>query len=158
VLFGLFDMSGNYMRLVLFPVGGLLAELTPLLTHSPRFRRWCALGALPGLFLILEVPGFYSSTLGLALFITAWIFSPRMALRSQLLAELGNLSYAVFLTHGLVLRPVRWAGPTDGSLIDLMSMLLASLSLIGVVALGFRTLVLDRLQESLPAHPSFARS
>lgn len=61
----------------------------------------------------------------------------------------GKYSYAVFLTHGLVLHGIRLAQPATESLADLATLLLAAGSLGFICAFGCKTWILDPLQQWL---------
>ncbi len=65
---------------------------------------------------------------------------------SQWLTEFSRHSYAVLLSHGLVLHGLRWIGPATANLVDLAALLLAAGSLIVVTAIFFRAVALKPLE------------
>jgi peptidoglycan/LPS O-acetylase OafA/YrhL len=132
-------------RLLFFPAGALLAELFPVLI---RFGRWHWLGAAAGASTILAIPGLGARAVGLILFCGACLTSQHLNSIPvfRLFGEFGRLSYAVFLSHGLVLRLIRLAHPATDTLGDFGALILATTSMVVLVALVFNTTVLEPLQ------------
>jgi peptidoglycan/LPS O-acetylase OafA/YrhL len=131
-------------RLMFFPLGALVAEAAPYLSGVIR-GRW--IGTTMAIGLLLFAPGLGTRGAALATLATLWIVSPPSGLRvPSLFADVAELSYPVFLSHGLVLHAMARANTGGTTLADFAGTLLASLSLVLAGAMLFRAAVSDPLQ------------
>ncbi|MEO5922561.1 MAG: acyltransferase [Bryobacteraceae bacterium] len=132
-------------RLLFFPLGALFAEMMPRIS---RIGSWWWLVALAGLSAAFFWPGLSTRAIGIGLLVTGALAAPEIQSRTlnALIATLGRNSYAVFLSHGIALHLIQLADPVRETLTDLFALVFAGMSLVLVVALVFRTLVLDPLR------------
>jgi peptidoglycan/LPS O-acetylase OafA/YrhL len=141
-----------YQRMMFFPLGALLCEVAP--ARYPRARFFTAVAAMLLLSIVMlpeSASRAIAITLGAAATIGFTSFRPPIV--ASLFADLSQISYAVFLSHGLVLHLIRLAGPATATLADLGALLLVTLSLVLVAAVAFRAAVLEPL-ESMLVHRS----
>jgi exopolysaccharide production protein ExoZ len=150
-IWGAFHFAGfPYPRMMYFPIGGLLSEALPWIARQDR-REFAVAAFVVVILAGAILPSSAGYAIGIAL-VAAVAFGssglPSSTL-TNLFADLSKISYAVFLSHGLVLHLIQAVRPATETLTDLAALLLGTVSLVLVVAIAFYTLVLEPMRIML---------